>query len=260
MTVGVDGRIAVVTGGASGIGAATVEALRDAGARVVTWDLGAGADLTCDVSDAASVAAALADTQRLAGPPSLLVANAGVGGFGRILATDPEDWDAVFAVNTKGVFLTLQAVARSMIEHGQTGAIVVTASVNGVLADPSTAAYAASKAAVMQLTRVAARELGEHGIRVNAVGPGPTDTAMMADAKAREGYWAEIAAHTPLGRVGEPGDIAAAIVALLGLTWVTGQILMVDGGSSLATARGASIDARGRRAPALSSTESEKER
>jgi NAD(P)-dependent dehydrogenase (short-subunit alcohol dehydrogenase family) len=94
---------------------------------------------------------------------------------------------------------------------------------------------------------VAARELGQHGIRVNAVAPGPTDTPMMADTRDIPGFREQIAANTPLGRMGDPDEVAQAVVGLLQMTWVTGQVLAADGGSSLATARGAAIGARGAR-------------
>lgn len=96
----------------------------------------------------------------------------------------------------------------------------------------------------MHFARIAARELGAYGIRVNAVGPGPTDTPMMADTKAIPGYREEIAANTPLGRMGTPEDILEAVVGLLQMHWVTGQLVMADGGSALCTARGASVGGR----------------
>jgi NAD(P)-dependent dehydrogenase (short-subunit alcohol dehydrogenase family) len=240
------GKVAVVTGGASGIGAAVATALRAHGAVAVAWDLLSESDVHCDVTDSDSVNEAFRATQVRFGTPTILIANAGIRGAGRIIDLDVSEWDATFAVNARGVFLTVQAVVRGMVEAGLPGAIVITGSVNGVISDPGIAAYSASKAAVMHFAQVAARELGEFGIRVNAIGPGPTDTPMMSDTKAIAGYRAEIAANTPLGKMGAPEDVAQAVIGLLKMTWVTGQALLVDGGSSLSTARGASIAARGR--------------
>jgi NAD(P)-dependent dehydrogenase (short-subunit alcohol dehydrogenase family) len=237
-------QVAVVTGGASGIGRAVAHRLQSAGARVVSWDVNQGADVFCDVSDPSSVAAAMAETVLRAGPPTVLVASAGVIGGGPIVDLDPAEWDRVFSVNARGVFLAVQAFARQLIPSGEVGSVVIIGSVNGQVADPGTAAYGSAKAAAMHFARIAAREHGSYGIRVNAIGPGPTDTPMMADTSAIPGYRDEIAANTPLGRMGAPEDIAEAVVGLLQMSWVTGQLVMADGGSALCTARGASIGAR----------------
>jgi NAD(P)-dependent dehydrogenase (short-subunit alcohol dehydrogenase family) len=239
------GRVAVVTGGAAGIGAAVLEALRARGAIAVSWDVAEGCDVRCDVTDAASVTAALTETISRYGLPTILFANAGIRGYGKINDLDIALWDRVFAVNTRGVFLSVQAVVRELIAAGTPGSIVINGSVNGLVADPGLGAYSASKAAVLHFARVAARELGEYGIRVNAVAPGPTDTPMMDDTRAIPGFREQIAANTPLGKMGEVGDVADAVLALLEMSWVTGQVLAADGGSSLATARGAAIGARG---------------
>jgi NAD(P)-dependent dehydrogenase (short-subunit alcohol dehydrogenase family) len=237
------GRVAVVTGGASGIGAAVASELKARGAIPVVWDINDG-DVGCDVADPGSVETAMKETVDRFGTPTLLLANAGVRGAGRIVDLDCETWDRTFSVNVRGVFLSLQAVARSMIDAELTGAVVLTASVAGVLADPGVAAYSSSKAAVMHLARVAARELGANGIRVNAVAPGPTDTPMIASGKQVPGWTDAILAATPLGRLGRPADISAAVVALMELEWVTGQVLLVDGGEALSTARGMTVEAR----------------
>jgi NAD(P)-dependent dehydrogenase (short-subunit alcohol dehydrogenase family) len=238
------GRVAVVTGGASGIGLAVAGRLRADGAHVVSWDVSQDADVVCDVTDASSVAAAMAATVSAAGIPTVLVASAGIHAGGAIVDLDVADWDRVFAVNTRGVFLAVQAFAREIIPSGEAGSVVIIGSVNGQVADPGTCAYASAKAAVMHFTRVAARELGAHGVRVNAIGPGPTDTPMMADTRNIPGYREEIASNTPLGRFGTPEDIAEAVAGLLQMGWVTGQVVMADGGSALCTARGASVGAR----------------
>jgi NAD(P)-dependent dehydrogenase (short-subunit alcohol dehydrogenase family) len=238
------GRVAVVTGGASGIGQAIAQRLRGDGAHVTAWDVHQDADIFCDVTDSSSVAAAMAETVARAGTPTVLVASAGVNGGGNIVDLDVTEWDRVFSVNARGIFLAVQAFARQVIPSHRDGSVVIIGSVNGEVADPGTCAYASAKAAAMHFARVAARELGSYGIRVNAIGPGPTDTPMMADTKAIPGYREEIASNTPLGRIGTPEDIAVAVTGLLRMGWVTGQLVMADGGSALCTARGASVGAR----------------
>lgn len=239
------GRTAIVTGGASGIGRACVELLEQEGVRVACWDIRAseqqrksGGVIECDVSDTASIAAAMQASIDRFGYPSLLVAAAGIASYKPILELDATSWDRTLAVNLRGVMLSVQAVAREIVAAKGDGAMVLIASVNGLVADPGISAYSASKAAVCHFARVAAREFGAHRIRINAVGPGPTDTPMMAPAIALPGYREEILRRTPLGEVGTPQRIAEAVVGLMQMDWVTGQALMVDGGSSLNTGRG----------------------
>ena len=233
-----EGRTAVVTGGASGIGAACMEALRGAGCRVVGWDVLPARDvIACDVSSQPAVEQALAQTQRDAGAPSLLVAAAGLGWGQRILDTRVEDWDRIFAVNMRGVMLAVQAVARPLVASGAGGSMVLISSINSILADHALSAYGATKAGVNMFARVAAREFGPYGVRVNAIGPGPTATPMLAPTMQRPGYLAEVDVRTPLGGIGQPEQIAEAVVNLMRTDWVTGQAIMVDGGASLHTGR-----------------------
>lgn len=236
------GRVAVVTGGASGIGAAVVGALAAAGARVVTWDRQEPADtaaraavlaVRCDVADPASVAVAASETLAQAGTPTVLVTAAGVGGgLVPLLEMDPERWDALQQVNVRGTLLAMQAVARAMRDAGAGGAMVAISSINARLADRGMAAYCVSKAGVEMLVRVAAAEWGPLGIRVNAVAPGVTRTPMLGRMAEVPGVLEGIEARTPLGRLGTPDDIAAAVVALLSADWVTGAVLVADGGLS----------------------------
>ena len=235
-----EGRVAVVSGGSSGIGAGCVEALRDEGATAVAWDVAGDYDVYCDVSDEASVLAALDETERRFGIPSLHVASAGVRGYPAPITDIPVDaWDAAFGVNVRGVFLTLRSIARRMIEAGLDGSIVTVSSVQGVVPDPVLSLYSATKAAVYQMTRVAAIELGPHGIRVNAIGPGPTITSMTQGLAESDEWRRQVEEMTPLGRVGTPKLIADAVVNVMRSEWITGQCILTDGGSSLISARGA---------------------
>ncbi len=233
------GASAIVTGGASGIGAATVAALQAAGARVAVLDLhdapSADLSLSVDVGDEDQVVAAVHEAGARLGAPDVAVVNAGVGGMGAILDLSTEEWDRVMRVNLRGGFVSLRECARAMVASERPGAIVAVTSVSGFLTDRSMAHYSVSKAGLAALVRVAARELGPHGIRVNGVAPGTTDTPMFAATDRMRGYRARVAARAALGRVGSAAEVAQAVVALCTLDWVTGQIVAADGGVSLAS-------------------------
>jgi len=233
------GASAIVTGGASGIGAATVAALQAAGARVAVLDLhdapSADLSLSVDVGDEDQVVAAVHEAGARLGAPHIAVVNAGVGGMGAILDLSTEEWDRVMRVNLRGGFVSLRECARAMVASERPGAIVAVTSVSGFLTDRSMAHYSVSKAGLAALVRVAARELGPHGIRVNGVAPGTTDTPMFAATDRMRGYRARVAARAALGRVGSAAEVAQAVVALCTLDWVTGQIVAADGGVSLAS-------------------------
>jgi NAD(P)-dependent dehydrogenase (short-subunit alcohol dehydrogenase family) len=233
-----DGAVALVTGGASGIGAATTAQLGDAGARVAVVDLQAQdgqGDLAvkCDVGDEREVVAAVQQVVDELGPPSIAVLAAGIGGMSPILQMSAEEWDRVQRVNIRGVFLCLREAARAMVAADRPGAIVATGSVSGIVSDRGIVNYSTSKAAVHQLVRVAAAEMGHHGIRVNAIAPGCTDTPMFAATDQLPGYRELVSERAALGRVGTADEIARAIVALLELDWVTGHVLVADGGITL---------------------------
>jgi NAD(P)-dependent dehydrogenase (short-subunit alcohol dehydrogenase family) len=231
--------VAVVTGGASGIGAATLERLRAAGAVPVSWDTTAGQGIVCDVSDQAAVRAAYRETVEGYGMPTVLVAAAGVRiDPSPVHELSSEDLARALAVNTYGVLFAMQAVTAGLIAAGVSGSVVAVSSVNGTIADQGLAAYSMSKAATNMMVRVMAREVGGNGIRVNAVAPGPTATAMLGDRVGDERYLEDVAARTPLGGLATPEAVADAIVNLIASDWVTGQVLAVDGGSSLSTGRG----------------------
>jgi NAD(P)-dependent dehydrogenase (short-subunit alcohol dehydrogenase family) len=223
---------AVVVGGASGIGSAVVDRLRGAGGRVLVWDL-VGGDITCDISDPESVAAAMEHTVASVGAPDRFVTCAGIGASGLLLEQTPEHWRRVLDVNLTGTWLAIRAGARAMIDAGVGGSIVAVSSISGTLADRDMGAYCVSKAGIDMLIRVAAAEWGPHGIRVNAVGPGVTRTPMLARPEQLPGWVDGLSERTALGRLGEADDVAEAITSLLELTWVTGQTLFADGGLAL---------------------------
>jgi NAD(P)-dependent dehydrogenase (short-subunit alcohol dehydrogenase family) len=241
-------RVAVITGAAQGIGEACARRLARDGAKVALWDVnlakvqalaaelkaqGAGTlAQRCDVSRKADVDAALAATQQALGPVNALVNNAGIFKAADFLDITEADWDAVIGVNLKGSFLVAQAVARVMKTHGG-GAIVNMSSVNGTMAIPSIASYNASKGGIDQLTRVMALALADHGIRVNAVGPGTIATELArAAVLGSEEAKARILSRTPLRRLGEPAEVADAVAFLLSdaASYITGEIVYVDGG------------------------------
>ena len=223
---------AIVTGGASGIGLAVVSLLRGAGHDVVTWDV-RGGDIDCDISDAEQVSAAMAQTIADHGFPDRVVACAGVGASGLLLDESPAHWRRVLDVNLTGTWLTMQAAAAAMVEAGTGGSIVAVSSISGTVADRDMGVYCVSKAGIDMLVKVAAAEWGGFGIRVNAVGPGVTRTPMLAKPEQLPGWVDGLTERTPLGRLGEADDIAEVIVALLDLSWVTGQTLFADGGLAL---------------------------
>jgi NAD(P)-dependent dehydrogenase (short-subunit alcohol dehydrogenase family) len=225
--------IPVVVGGGSGIGRAIVESYRARGASPLVWDIGGPHDVECDVSDADSVRDALAQTLERVGVPDQLTITAGIGHSGLLLDCPVDEWDRVMAVNTRGPWLVMRAVARALVEEKRTGSMVATSSVSAHLVDRAMGPYCASKAALSMLVKVAACEWAPLGIRVNAVGPGVTETPMLGRAPTDGGWLRAVAERTALGRLGRAADIAQAVLALHDLEWVTGQVLDCDGGLSL---------------------------
>ncbi len=232
------GRRAIVTGGLSGIGAATAGLLASRGAAVAVLDRGPEADVVVDVRNAGSVDAAVAAAaERLGGPADVLVASAGIYRIASFLELEADEWDDVLATNLRGVYLTGRAFARALVGAGRPGAIVNLASTAALVADADEPAahYNASKAGVVSLTRQMAIELAPHGIRVNCVCPGVIDTPMlrlMHDPAAGEQYLRE---SVPLGRLGTATEVAATIAFLASdeAAYVTGAALPIDGGSTL---------------------------
>ena len=234
------GARALVTGGASGIGAACVAQLRDAGARVVSLDLADAPDadgsVRSDVADEDAVVAGVGEAVARLGGLDVAVLSAGVGGSAPLLEMTTQEWDRVLNVNLRGAFVSLRECARAMTDRASTergGSIVAVTSISGFLSERLMAHYAVSKAGLAQLVRSAARELGARGIRVNAVAPGTTDTPMFAPTERLPGYRERVAGRAALGRLGTAADVAQVVVALCRLDWVTGQVVAADGGVSL---------------------------
>jgi NAD(P)-dependent dehydrogenase (short-subunit alcohol dehydrogenase family) len=225
--------VALVTGGASGIGREVAERLRAAGHDVVVWDL-SGGDIDCDISDPDAVSASMEETVREHGVPTRVVTCAGVGASGMLLDQSTVQWGKVLGVNLTGTWLTLRAAAQAMVDAKVGGSMVAVSSISGTVADRDMGAYCVSKAGVDMLVKVAAVEWGSHGIRVNAVGPGVTRTPMLPNPEALPGWVEGLSERTTLGgRLGEATDVAGAIVGVLELPWVTGQVVHADGGLAL---------------------------
>ncbi len=225
--------MAVVVGGATGIGAAVAARQRADGATVVVWDVKEPCDITCDITDPDAVETAASATVDRLGVPDTVTVCAGIGHSGLLVDVEPDEWDRVMAVNVRGPWLAMRALARRMIDAGATGSIVATSSVSAHLVDRNMGAYCASKAALNMTVKVAAAEWASSGIRVNAIGPGVTDTPMLGGAPVDRGWLAKVAGRTALGSIGSPEQVADAIVAVHGLPWVTGQVLDADGGLGL---------------------------
>ena len=242
------GKIAIVTGAARGIGLACAKRFVAEGARVVLADIdeqgaaeakniGAGARFVrCDVGEAKDAANLIAETQKAFGGVDVLVNNAGIVHGADFLDLQEADFDRVLRVNLKGAFLVGQAAARQMVDQVKAGkkpgAIVNMASINATLAIPTQVPYSVSKGGLLQLTRTMALSLAPHGIRVNAIGPGSINTeilkAVANDPEAKR----RILSRTPLGRIGEPDEVAsvAAFLASDEASYITGEIIYVDGG------------------------------
>ncbi|HST42400.1 MAG TPA: SDR family oxidoreductase [Conexibacter sp.] len=227
------GRVALVTGAASGIGAATAAELTARGWRVVGLDRAAGDGIGCvvDVTDTEAVAAAVAAVGRV----DLLANVAGIGSTQNVVETPPELWDAVFAVNVRGIFNVSRAVLPGMIAR-RAGVIVNAASVAGLIGLKNRAAYCASKGAVVALTKAMAIDHVGDGIRVNCVCPGTVDTPwvgrLLDAAEDPAATRAALVARQPMGRLGTAQEIAKAIAYLASddSAFVTGTELVIDGG------------------------------
>jgi NAD(P)-dependent dehydrogenase (short-subunit alcohol dehydrogenase family) len=244
------GRVAIVTGGASGIGLAIAERLARDGARVAVADRDAAAAadaaaklegeggvaiaVEVDVSDRATVDRGVQEVRDRLGPVAILVTSAGMAGFDEFLSIDVETWDRILAVNLTGTFHCCQAVVPDMIEAGW-GRIVTISSSSAQGGQQRMTHYVASKAGVIGFTKALALELGPRGITVNTIPPGFIDTPMLraSERKGQLGKGVDHAiANTPVRRAGRPDDIAAACAFLVSdeAGYVTGQVIGVNGG------------------------------
>ncbi|MCZ2406301.1 MAG: 2-hydroxycyclohexanecarboxyl-CoA dehydrogenase [Burkholderiales bacterium 68-12] len=249
-----ENKTAIVTGGGGGIGGATARRLAAEGAHVAVFDMNlaaaeqvaagiraAGGQATafqCDITDRAQVDAAVAATQAQLGPVAVLVNNAGWDIFKPFVKTVPAEWDKLIAINLTGALHMLHAVLPGMVERGY-GRVVNVASDAARGGSSGEAVYSACKGGLVALSKTLAREHARHGITVNVVCPGPTDTALLAGvaegardpAKLIEAFKSAI----PLGRLGQGDDLASAI-AFMGsddASFVTGQVLSVSGGLTM---------------------------
>ena len=247
---GLRGKRVLISGGSSGIGLATAHRFLDEGSRVFLAGLdqrevdsalaglrpsGEVSGLACDVSLEGDVARMVAAAHRALGGIDVLINNAGTARRDPFLAIAAGDWDRIVAVNLRGMFLVAQAVSRHMAERGG-GVIINMSSTNGLAGEEDYAHYNASKGGVLLLTKTMAVELGNHGIRVNALCPGyirtPLNEAMSASAGGTEFESAYARERIPLGRAGEAEEVAAAYAFLASddASFIHGAALVIDGG------------------------------
>jgi len=238
-------QVAIVTGAGRGLGRTIAESLAAAGAKVACVDVdeqtlgeavkgirdagGTAEPITCDVTNAERVAEVVSEVADRWGGLHILVNNAGITRDNLIMRMKDDQWDLVIAINLRGTFLFTRAATKPMIK-GRRGRIINIASVSGLMGNPGQANYSASKAGVIGLTRTVSRELAGRNITVNAVAPGFIATEMTA--KLGDEILSEVRKQIPLGRLGEPQDIADAVLYLASEAagFITGQVLTVDGG------------------------------
>ena len=240
-----DGKVALITGAASGIGLAAAQLFAREGAQVAMADrdadgvndaaraigpsaMAVSADVTSEGDVEAMVAACVERFGRL----DVAFNNAGIAGLAPIQDFPLERFQQIVDVCMTGVFLCLKHESKQLIAQGEGGSLINTASINATHATAGLAAYCAAKAGVVMLTKVSALELGQYGIRVNAIGPGHTKTPLTARARDVPGFDEAMVGATPMGRLGEPEDIAQMALYLAGdaAAWTSGQTLYVDGG------------------------------
>jgi 3-oxoacyl-[acyl-carrier protein] reductase len=245
ISINLSGKTALVTGAARGLGRCIAQSLAAAGAKVACIDLnveslaetvaairaagGEALPLACNVTDSARVGEVVDEVLNLWGALNILVNNAGITQDNVIVRMKDEQWDAVININLRGTFLFTRAAARPMMKARQ-GRIINVASVSGLMGNPGQANYSASKAGVIGLTRTVARELASRNVTVNAVAPGFIATDMTA--KLSEEVRQEVVKQIPLGRMGDPQDVADAVLFLASdaASFITGHVLTIDGG------------------------------
>ncbi len=243
---GLKDTVALVTGAGRGMGRAIAERLAAEGAKVAVLDIDeatarataealGGAGIRADVTDAASVRAAVADAERRLGPTTILVNNAGWDKAEPFVKSSEETWDKVLAINLKGPIRMTRAVLDGMIERRR-GRIVTVSSDAGRVGTSGEAVYSAAKAGVIGFSKTLARELARYSINVNVVCPGQTNTQLLRDVAAGNPKLTEaLARAVPFGRIGEPHEIAAAVAFLASddAGFITGQTLSVSGGLTM---------------------------
>ncbi len=244
-----DGKVAVMTGAAGGIGAAIAAALVDAGAAVGVWDLdggrakevadglaGRGLGVEADITSRPSVEAAAAATVSALGPVDVLVNNAGIDKIEPFLQSEEATWERIVAVNYLGTVRCCHVLVSGMVERGS-GRVVNIASDAGRVGSSGEVVYAGTKGGVIAFSKALAREVAAKGVTVNVVCPGPTDTALLDQvAEASQKLYDGLAKAVPMRRIGQPADIAPAVVFLAsdGAGYITGQTLSVSGGLTMA--------------------------
>jgi 3-oxoacyl-[acyl-carrier protein] reductase len=240
-------RVAIVTGGGRGIGRAIALRLAEAGASIVLNDIEPVETVVkeikamgrqalpalADVSSAVEVERLVEEAISAYGRIDILVNNAGIARDQLLLRMTEEDWDKVLAVDLKSVFLCTRAVLKYMVKQ-RWGRIISLSSIAGIMGNPGQASYAAAKAGIIGFTRTIAKEVASRGITVNAIAPGFIDTEMTRQLKAD--WKEELKKQIPLGRLGSPADVAEAVAFLASdaASYITGQVLVVDGGMTIA--------------------------
>jgi len=246
------GKVAVVTGAAGGIGAAIAAALAGAGAAVAVWDLdggrakevadglggrgGRGLGVDVDVTGRPSVEAAMAATEAALGPVDVLVNNAGIDKIEPFLQSEEATWERIVAVNYLGTVRCCHVLVPGMVERGS-GRVVNIASDAGRVGSSGEVLYSGTKGGVIAFSKALAREVAAKGVTVNAVCPGPTDTALLDQvAEANQKLYDGLARAVPMRRIGQPADVAPAVAFLAsdGAGYITGQTLSVSGGLTMA--------------------------
>jgi 2-hydroxycyclohexanecarboxyl-CoA dehydrogenase len=244
-----DGRVAIVTGAAGGIGAAIARALVGAGAAAAVWDLageraeevagglaGRALGVEVDITSRPSVEAALAATESALGPVDVLVNNAGIDTIEPFLQSEEATWERIVAVNYLGTVRCCHVVVAGMVERGS-GRVVNIGSDAGRVGSSGEVVYSGTKGGVIAFSKALAREVAAKGVTVNVVCPGPTDTALLDQvAEASQRLYDGLAKAVPMRRIGQPADIAPAVAFLASdaAGYITGQTLSVSGGLTMA--------------------------